>query len=70
MKNIEKWKKDLLIKWVVENKNNPYPSEYIKENLARLCDLTKKQVSNWFTNARKVSQIREIFKYMRHELFC
>ena len=54
IKNIEKWKKDALVRWVLENKNNPYPSEDIKENLANALDLTKKQVSNWFTNARKV----------------
>lgn len=55
MKNIEKWKKDILKNWIVENKLNPYPSEDIKEELAQFCNLTKKQVSNWFTNARKVS---------------
>lgn len=56
MKNIEKWKKDILTKWVMEHKDNPYPSEEIKDELAKVCQLTKKQVSNWFTNARKVSQ--------------
>ena len=56
IKNIEKWKKDILAKWVVENKANPYPSEDVKENLAKICRLTKKQVSNWFTNARKVRE--------------
>lgn len=61
MKNIEKWKKDILTKWVLENRDNPYPSEDIKENLAQVCDLTKKQVSNWFTNARKVSERSLLF---------
>lgn len=55
IKNIEKWKKDILVRWVAENKQNPYPTEEEKENLAHICQLTKKQVSNWFTNARKVS---------------
>ena len=54
MKNIDKWKKDVLVRWVLENKTNPYPSEDIKEALAQSLNLTKKQVSNWFTNARKV----------------
>jgi hypothetical protein len=57
MKNIEKWKKDVLTKWVLENKNNPYPSEDTKNYLAKVCQLSKKQVSNWFTNARKVSPL-------------
>ena len=56
MKNIEKWKKDVLVRWVIENKSNPYPSEDIKDGLAKSLNLTKKQVSNWFTNARKVSR--------------
>lgn len=54
-KNIEDWKKDILSKWVKENGNNPYPSEDDKERLAEECNLSIKQVSNWFTNARKVS---------------
>lgn len=55
MKNIDQWKKDILAKWVKENSDNPYPSEDDKQRLAEECDLTRKQVSNWFTNARKVS---------------
>ena len=54
IKNIDRWKKEVLVRWVLENKSNPYPSEDIKENLAIALSLTKKQVSNWFTNARKV----------------
>mmetsp|Transcript_10173 Transcript_10173/g.11608 ORF Transcript_10173/g.11608 Transcript_10173/m.11608 type:complete len:133 (+) Transcript_10173:23-421(+) len=53
MKNIDKWKKDILTDWVLEHKDNPYPSEDAKEELSQVCQLTKKQVSNWFTNARK-----------------
>jgi hypothetical protein len=56
MKNIEKWKRDILRNWVLENKQNPYPSENTKDELAKVCNLSKKQVSNWFTNARKVRQ--------------
>lgn len=64
MKNIDKWKKDVLMRWVIENKNDPYPSEDVKEGLAKSLDLTKKQVSNWFTNARKVSTIFTHFYYV------
>lgn len=53
MKNFEKWKKDILMGWIRRNRDNPYPSESAKEELGAMCHMTKKQVSNWFTNARK-----------------
>ena len=57
MKNIDQSKKEVLAQWVADNGNNPYPSEDEKQKLADQCDLTEKQVSNWFTNARKVSNL-------------
>jgi hypothetical protein len=36
MKNIEKWKRDILRNWVLENKQNPYPSENTKDELANI----------------------------------
>lgn len=36
IKNIERWKKDILTKWVVANRDNPYPSEEIKLELAKV----------------------------------
>jgi hypothetical protein len=32
--------------------SNPYPSEEAKEELARKCNITVSQVSNWFGNKR------------------
>ena len=61
MKNFAKWKKDILMQWVVDNKDNPYPSEDVKSQLAEACQMSKKQVSNWFTNARKVSPYNYLF---------
>lgn len=54
-KNFDKWKKDILYGWISENKKNPYPTESQKDQLAEMCKMTKKQIVNWFTNARKVS---------------
>ena len=52
-KNFPKWKKEILLAWMEEHKENPYPSESQKRLLTQKCDMTKKQLCNWFTNARK-----------------
>ena len=53
LKNFARWKKNLLIDWLKQHKEQPYPSDIEKEELARICQLSTIQVSNWFTNARK-----------------
>ncbi|CAI2361186.1 unnamed protein product [Moneuplotes crassus] len=53
IKNIEKQKKSILVDWIREHRDNPYPTEDEKYQLAEATQLTAKQISNWFTNARK-----------------
>ena len=45
----------LLKDWLLseEHVHNPYPTETEKKELMRLTGLDKKQLTNWFTNARK-----------------
>ncbi|KAF2464357.1 uncharacterized protein BDR25DRAFT_160563, partial [Lindgomyces ingoldianus] len=38
--------------WLSANLNHPYPSPEVTRALARKCNLTEKQVNNWFTHAR------------------
>jgi len=42
----------LLKQWLFENIQDPYPSNEVKEELAKKTGLTFKQVHNWFINAR------------------
>ncbi|CAI2368275.1 unnamed protein product [Moneuplotes crassus] len=53
IKNIGKWKKSILLNWIREHRDSPYPTEDEKYQLAEATQLTVKQISNWFTNARK-----------------
>ena len=43
---------DILVKWLLKNRYNSYPSEDEKNNLARNANLTPLQVVNWLMNAR------------------
>lgn len=42
----------ILEEWLNNNLDDPYPSKAEKEYLSQSSDLTFKQVSNWFINAR------------------
>ena len=53
-KNFELWKKQILYKWLEDHKKKPYPTEKQKMGLAMKLGMSKKQVSNWFVNTRKV----------------
>jgi len=44
---------EVLQRWYRAHLDRPYPSELEKEDLAAQARLTKKQVTNWFTNTRK-----------------
>jgi len=44
--------------WLLENIENPYPSQKVKEALSEQTGLTKRQIQNWFTNARKVNHFQ------------
>lgn len=43
----------ILQKWLLENFNDPYPSNAKKAEMARQSSLTIYQVNNWFINARE-----------------
>jgi hypothetical protein len=42
-----------LMSWLKNNAECPYPSESVKEKLAKDANITRKQLDNWFVNARK-----------------
>ena len=54
---MEIWQKDILNEWIASIGNNMYPSESEKQKVARLLKVTKKKVSNWIINRRKVSML-------------
>ena len=39
--------------WLDANKHQAYPSDEVKEDIARRHNITKRQVANWFINARR-----------------
>jgi pre-B-cell leukemia transcription factor 1 len=51
-RNFSKQATEVLNEYFYEHLSNPYPSEEIKEDLARKCGITVSQVSNWFGNKR------------------
>uniref|UniRef100_A0A0K0FXY6 Pre-B-cell leukemia transcription factor 4 (inferred by orthology to a human protein) n=1 Tax=Strongyloides venezuelensis TaxID=75913 RepID=A0A0K0FXY6_STRVS len=51
-RNFSKQSVDLLNEYFYAHLSNPYPSEEVKEELARQCNITVSQVSNWFGNKR------------------
>jgi pre-B-cell leukemia transcription factor 1 len=51
-RNFSKQATEVLNEYFYSNLSNPYPSEEIKEKLARECQITVSQVSNWFGNKR------------------
>merc|ERR1739846_36213 len=51
-RNFNKKSSDVLHEYFYSNLINPYPSDEVKEELARKCGITVSQVSNWFGNKR------------------
>ncbi|XP_043192900.1 homeobox protein extradenticle-like isoform X1 [Amphibalanus amphitrite] len=51
-RNFTKTATELLNEYFYANLSNPYPTEEVKEELARKCNITVSQVSNWFGNKR------------------
>lgn len=44
---------DILMQWMIDHKDNPFPSPQDLATLAAATGLTKTQVNNWATNVRK-----------------
>lgn len=59
--NLPKKTTKILIDWLNENLNNPYPNSKEKFELIMKTGLTNQQLSNWFINARrrKINNLRE-----------
>jgi len=51
-RNFSKQATEVLNEYFYSHLSNPYPSEEAKEELARKCNITVSQVSNWFGNKR------------------
>jgi len=51
-RNFSKQATEVLNEYFYSHLSNPYPSEDVKEELARNCQITVSQVSNWFGNKR------------------
>ncbi|OQV15833.1 Homeobox protein extradenticle [Hypsibius exemplaris] len=51
-RNFSKTATEVLNEYFYSHLSNPYPSEEAKEELARKCNITVAQVSNWFGNKR------------------
>jgi hypothetical protein len=51
-RNFSKQATEVLNEYFYSHLSNPYPSEEVKEDLARKCSITVSQVSNWFGNKR------------------
>lgn len=51
-RNHTKKSSEILNEYFYANLSNPYPSEEMKEELARKCGITLSQVNNWFGNKR------------------
>lgn len=62
--NFSKEATSILKKWLLEHVEHPYLKTVDKHALSKESGLTKKQVSNWFTNVRKVCLIISIKKFV------
>jgi hypothetical protein len=47
----------MLRQWLQDHSDHPYPSRKEKLALVKKTRLSKKQIQNWFTNARKVTKL-------------
>ena len=54
MPNFPKRSVGILKNWLNNHIENPYPTYKEKDALSRESGLSKRQIQNWFTNARKV----------------
>jgi hypothetical protein len=48
-----KWQTDILMKWVIDHKDDPRPDNHQIEKLSAETGLTRSQIVNWTTNVRK-----------------
>ena len=55
--NFPKERKEILIKWLNEHLDNPYPTLSEKEELMRLTGLSMNQIKVWFIDNRRVKLI-------------
>jgi len=46
---------NILMSWLAENFESPYPDENEKLRLCKETELSKKQLMSWLTDARRVS---------------
>lgn len=51
--NLPKETTYLLLKWLNDHLNHPYPNSFEKNQLMLLTGLNQQQLSNWFINARR-----------------
>lgn len=51
-RNHNKKSSEMLNEYFYANLSNPYPTDEVKEELARKCGITMSQVCNWFSNKR------------------
>ena len=54
MPNFPKRSVNILKVWLQKHIDNPYPTHKEKDQLSKESNLSKRQIQNWFTNARKV----------------
>ena len=52
-KKFSKWQTDILTDWMIEHRENPYPTNDEICDLAKETNLSNTQVVNWTTNVRK-----------------
>lgn len=55
----------LLTEWILQNQNNPYPTQFEKDRLAESSGLSVQQVTDWLTNTRK----RHLFPVIRYVIY-
>lgn len=48
-----KWQTDILMHWMIEHKEDPFPDQNETRKLMQLTNLSQSQVVNWTTNVRK-----------------
>lgn len=59
MPNFAKRSVNILKNWLHLHLDNPYPTHKEKETLSQESGLSKRQIQNWFTNARKVRELKK-----------
>ena len=55
--NYSKERKKIMMKWLNEHEDNPYPTDAQKEELGRQTGLSMNQVKVWFVDTRRVNLI-------------